>query len=175
MSGKTMRTFKLFWAWEDEKEELWLRKMSQTGWHLKSVEFPNTYTFERGESLDYVYRLDFNTDRKDYQSYLQLFQDAGWTHIGEYGGWQYFRTGAQGGEDPEIYTDNASKVVKYQRVLLVLVIPLPLLMFMLSRLNDATSPLFEFITFLVFVFILLYIYAMFMLIRRIGQLKRAPG
>jgi hypothetical protein len=38
------------------------------------------------------------------------------------GGWQYFRKEAPAGETPEIYTDQASKVYKYQRLLLFLTI-----------------------------------------------------
>ena len=50
-------------------------------------------------------------------SYLQLFKDAGWEHIGEMAGWQYFRKQAESGESPEIYTDVQSKATKYKRLL----------------------------------------------------------
>ena len=31
---KTIRKWKLFWAWQDHEEEIWLREMSQQGYHL---------------------------------------------------------------------------------------------------------------------------------------------
>jgi hypothetical protein len=92
MEQKNIRKYKLFGAWNDDKEEAWLSGMARQGLHLHSLGFPGIYNFTAGEPREDVYRLDFITDRKDYQNYLQLFKDAGWEHMGEMGGWQYFRT-----------------------------------------------------------------------------------
>ena len=54
----TLKKFRWFWAWDDEKEEQWLREMAQKGWHLLSVSIPGNYTFEQGAPKGYVYRLD---------------------------------------------------------------------------------------------------------------------
>jgi hypothetical protein len=70
------------------------------------------YTFEKGEPRNNFYRLDFLSNYKDKENYLQLFEDAGWSHVGEYGSWQYFRKTALEGETPEIFTDNESKIKK---------------------------------------------------------------
>ena len=123
MAENTIRKFKWFWAWQDEQEEAWLRSMSQKGWHLSSVSvgLPGIYRFRAGEPQDYVYRLDYQTHKKEaQQDYLQLFSDAGWEHLGEMSGWHYFRKEAKEGESLEIYTDVESKVAKYKRVLTVL-------------------------------------------------------
>ena len=121
MAENTIRKIKWFWAWQDEQEEAWLRNMSQKGWHLSSVGLPCIYRFQAGESRDYVYRLDYQTYKKeDQQDYLQLFSDAGWEHLGQMSGWHYFRKEAKKGEALEIYTDVESKVAKYKRVLTVL-------------------------------------------------------
>ena len=122
----TMKKFKWFWAWQDEKEESWLSSMAQEGWHLKGLGFPGMYIFNSGEPRNDHYRMDFITDRKNYQNYLQLFKDAGWEHLGEMGGWQYFRANAETNIPPEIYTDKDSKAKKYQRLMLYLVIFLPI-------------------------------------------------
>ena len=114
---KTFRKFKWFWAWEDEKEEAWLRTMSQRGHHLLSAKPFGSYSFVPGDKTDYVYRLDYQINRKDKQNYLQLFQDAGWEHISEMSGWHYFRKQAEAGDSPEIYTDVESKVTKYKRLI----------------------------------------------------------
>jgi len=109
-----LNKFKWFWAWQDEKEETWLQKKSQQGYHLVSVKPFGRYLFKLGDKTDYAYRLDYLTNRKDRQNYLQLFQDAGWEHVGEVTGWQYFRKHVEAGESPEIYTDVESKVTKYK-------------------------------------------------------------
>ncbi len=111
---ETMKIFHWFWVWDDDKEEAWLREMSQQGKHFKSVNLPAEYVFETGEPMDYVYRLDYFIDRKDMPTYLQIFEDAGWDYMGEMAGWQYFRIVNVNGETPEIYSDKASKAKKYQ-------------------------------------------------------------
>ncbi len=56
--------FKWFWAWQDEKEESWLRTMSQQGWHLVSARPFGVYYFRGGDKSDFVYRLDFQIKKK---------------------------------------------------------------------------------------------------------------
>ena len=168
----TKRQFHWFWAWEDEKEEAYLREMALDGWHFISVTLPGYYTFEKGEARNDVYRLDFLANHKDKDNYLQLFVDAGWEHAGEYGSWQYFRKSAPQGETPEIYTDNESKQKKYSRILLFLVIFFPIYSVLINDLHKAEGLLYEIATFVFFLIMLLYAYAMVMLIRRISQLKK---
>jgi hypothetical protein len=168
----TIKKFHWFWAWDDEKEEAWLREMSLQGWHLKSYHFPSNYTFKQGEPVDYVYRLDYFTDRKDTSNYRQLFQDAGWDHLGEMGGWQYFRKEVLEGEAPEIYSDNESKKKKYQRILLFLVIFLPIYSNALFMTNRSSNIFIQVITFVMIVLMLIYVYAMVRLLHRITQLKK---
>ncbi len=169
----TKKQFHWFWAWDDEKEEEWLREMSQKGWHFKSVSFPSNYLFEQGEPIDYVYRLDYFINRKDMDGYLQIFGDAGWDYMGEMGGWQYFRQEAVNGEAPEIYTDNESKSKKYQRIMLFLIIFLPIMMnsiIMINRGNDSGFP--KMIAFVIGMLMLLYVYGMVRLLLRITQLRK---
>lgn len=83
VEAQTVRKFKWFWAWQDDKEEAWLSEMAQAGWHLKWPAMPGFYTFEAGAPRQDVYRLDYVFSNKDYQNYLQLFQDAGWQHLGD--------------------------------------------------------------------------------------------
>jgi hypothetical protein len=168
----TVSKFKWFWAWDDEKEEDYLREMALDGWHFQSVTFPGFYTFEKGMPRNDFYRLDFLVNHRDKENYLQLFKDAGWSHVGEYGSWQYFRKTAVEGETPEIFTDNDSKVKKYGRVMTFLIIFLPIYIVLLTRVNEASSTFYKIITFVLFLFLLLYTYAMVMLMRRIGQLRK---
>jgi hypothetical protein len=118
MEKAMVTKFKWFWAWQDEAEENWLERMSQSGYYLASLGLPGFYTFSVAEPRNYVYRLDYQTFRKkDKGEYLQLFQDAGWEHVGEMSAWQYFRKEAKIDETPEIFTDVESKIAKYRRVL----------------------------------------------------------
>ena len=70
----TITKYHWFWAWNDDKEEAWLRQMAQQGWHLSQVGFPSFYTFEQGAPRDVAYRLDFFTGGKDKADYLQILQ-----------------------------------------------------------------------------------------------------
>jgi len=168
----TIRQFHWFWAWEDEEEEAYLREMALDGRHFKSVTFPGYYTFEKGKPRNDFYRLDFLSNYRDEANYLQLFADAGWRHVGKYGSWQYFRKTAIEGETPEIFTDNDSKVKKYRRVITFLVIFFPIYSILLINLSGAEGLFYEIVTFVCFLFVILYAYAMVMLLQRMGQLKK---
>ncbi|HNT75424.1 MAG TPA: DUF2812 domain-containing protein [Anaerolineae bacterium] len=174
MTENTIRKFKWFWAWQDDKEEAWLTQMSREGWHLASLGFPGFYNFTVGEPSHYVYRLDFFTETKDYTHYLQLFKDAGWEHLGRWGGWQYFRILAQEGESPEIYTDPDSKVQKYRRLLAFLIVFLPVWnVVILRNLGSSVHEVLQFISFVAYIaFMTIYIIAVMQLIRRIKALKQ---
>ena len=175
MSSQKIRKFKLFMAWQDEKEEAWLTRMARQGLHLSSLGFPGFYYFESGEPRNDVYRLDFITIRSDYRNYIQIFSDAGWEHVGKMGGWQYFRTHAPDGETPDIYTDNKSKSTKYSRLLLFLVIFLPIFMSQWTRMVFPEGPVTLFqesLKIITAVFLFLYTYVLIMIFRRILKLKK---
>ena len=171
----TISKFKWFWAWQDEKEEAWLHEMSMKGMHFQSAGFPGFYNFEVNGPRDYYYRMDFIIDRKDYQNYLQLFKDAGWEHLGEVGGWQYFRAEAEGTAIPEIYTDRDSKAQKYARLLGILIIFLPIFVIMSTRPVESTSRFTELYLaakFCMSLLLIFYAWAMVMIFRRIQVLKK---
>jgi hypothetical protein len=119
--------------------------------------------------------MDYITDRKDYQNYLQLFKDAGWEHIGEMGGWQYFRTAGSGNAIPEIYTDKDSKAQKYQRVITILVIFLPIFFSIITRPVDRSSEFADLYyagKMIGAFFMLIYTTAMIKIFQRIQELKK---
>jgi hypothetical protein len=126
MQKDTITKFRWFWAWQDEKEEEWLAEMAAQGLHLDGFDFPTIYRFREGEPKEFVYRLDYPVvSKKDRGSYLQLFVDSGWEHVGDMGGWVYFRRQVQSGDPMEIFTDVESKVQKYYRIMLFLIILMP--------------------------------------------------
>lgn len=171
----TISKFKWFWAWQDEKEEAWLHKMAAQGFHLQSVGPFGYYEFSEGEPRNDYYRMDFITDRKDYQNYQQLFKDAGWEHLGEMGGWQYFRTSGKGNAVPEIYTDKDSKAQKYQRLILILIVFLPIFMAIITRPVYSSSRFAELYNagkLIGAILMIFYTYAMVSILRRITELKK---
>jgi hypothetical protein len=107
---------KWFWAWQDEQEEAWLHEMSLQGLHLVQAHAFGLYYFAQGEPRSYVYRLDYRDTHSDQESYLQLFADAGWEHVGQMVSWEYFRKETAPNTMPEIYTDADSKIQKYRRL-----------------------------------------------------------
>jgi hypothetical protein len=121
-NNMTKTVFRVYWAWNDEKEERWLGRMAKEGWHLTAPRGV-FYRFEKGASAEYVFRLDYQSPRKfDRREYLGLFKDAGWDFVGEFGNWYYFRTPSGPGPAPEIHTDLESRMAKYRRLLGFLVI-----------------------------------------------------
>lgn len=118
---------KIFFPWQEEKQEEWLRKMSKEGWHLNEVGFLN-YQFVKGESKDIIYKFDYKPFRSEkIDDYITLFEDSGWEYIARFAGWYYFRTEANKDYNLELYSDNASKIKKYvilRWVLIVLCAPI---------------------------------------------------
>jgi len=116
MNETLIRKRKIFWSWQDEKQEAWLSGMSREGMHLKGPGSFGSYFFMQGPAREYSYRLDFNKS-KTADDYLQLIRDAGWEHLGSRAGWHYWRKEIQDNKIPEIFTDPESKIQKYQRLL----------------------------------------------------------
>lgn len=168
-----MKKFKVFWVWQDEQEEAWLREMSLQGWHLCELNFPTVYTFERGAPQDLVYRMDFIATSTKREEYLQLFNDAGWIHLGQMGGWQYFRKPNADGSAPEIYTDAESKMQKYGRLLVILIVFLPIMMINFRTVSEHAESLPGTIFWFLYLSIyLLYIFALIKIGWRVITLKK---
>jgi hypothetical protein len=170
---------KWFWAWQDDREEQWLAEMSRQGLHLQHAGAFGQYTFKRGTPREYAYRLDFVANARKNPDYYQLFQDAGWEHVGDMGGWQYWRKEIVEGRVPEIFTDNASKILKYQRLIGFLVIFFPFYVIFLTNpsirvgLEDGSwiSTVYEVLFFIFFLIIMVLAFSMLKIAQRISSLK----
>jgi len=114
---------KWFWAWNDDKEEIFLEEMAAKGFRLVNVSM-GKYTFIEDESKKIKYQLDFKglTKMKE-DEYIQLYEDAGWENVKRYGGWYYFaKEYDEESPDISIFNDNKSRLEKYRRIILFLVI-----------------------------------------------------
>jgi len=117
MNETIVRKSKFFMPWQDNLQEKWLEEMSRQGLHLKNINWSEG-EFVQGPSQNFVYRLDFQDALKQSTAeYLRIFSEAGWEHLAELDGWQYFRKLAQSGDETEIYTDPDTKIQKYRRFL----------------------------------------------------------
>ncbi|MYM85936.1 DUF2812 domain-containing protein [Rugamonas sp. FT82W] len=119
MGNGTVRKFKLWWAWQDERHEQWLESLAAQGLHLLDANAIGMHTFARGAPADVAYRWDIPVRQNDAE-YLQLFQDAGWEHVATAGGWHCWRKTRVAGAAAEIFTDSASRISKYQTALRLL-------------------------------------------------------
>lgn len=177
----TKRVFRVFWAWNDEKEERWLRDQAREGWHLKAVR-AFSYEFERGAPADVAYRLDFQRRRRlNKAEYLGIFKDAGWEHVGTRRHWFYFRKAVEGGMTPEIFSDRASRIAKYRRVISILAVMLVIFTAVMVPLWRPAGEgphsglfwgVFSAATTLRLLAVLFILYALWRMVRVINRIKR---
>lgn len=118
MSGSTVKTFKFFWAHQDEQQEAWLRSQAQKGLHLVNVNPFCFWKFRRGAPADIAYRVNYSNGWTSHGSdFRQFMEDAGWQLAATTVGWQYWATPAVNGKAPEIFTDAPSRARKFVELL----------------------------------------------------------
>lgn len=100
-----------------EKEESWVNDMAKQGWFLENFKFFR-FAFVKGEPGTYIYRNELlrGLSKDDEDNYLEFLKESDIELVSKFGGWAYFRKKASGGPF-EIYTDNASKISYYNRIL----------------------------------------------------------
>ncbi|MET3508076.1 DUF2812 domain-containing protein [Halalkalibacter oceani] len=100
-------------AFAEEKDMEKLRRFSLKGWHVNDIKFMG-YTLEKGESLDYIYSVDYRSlKEEEEEEYFDFFSAAGWTHVASEGNIHLFR--AAPGTKP-IYSDRDTTVEKYENL-----------------------------------------------------------
>ncbi|UNL86079.1 DUF2812 domain-containing protein [Priestia koreensis] len=115
---KEKSCFRIFFAWQDEKEEQWLNSMVQKGWYFKGYR-RGRYYFEQGEPADVIYKLDYkSTSNKDMEEYKTIFKEAGWEHVDSFLGWHVFKGKAGERFSETLYSDRESNAQKYKGLLL---------------------------------------------------------
>lgn len=106
-----VKRYKIYAAWEYEKEEKELDEASKKGLQLiKGGCFHSE--FKRDNSVRYIYQLDYNTGIKDFARYKEIFEEQGWEYINStFNGWHYFRKPYKENMEEyekKIYTDTES-------------------------------------------------------------------
>lgn len=176
-NGEEKKVFKVFWAWQDDQEEAWLGEMAKSGMHLNVV-MPFVYTFSRGKPEEYVYRLDYkNTLDKDYAEYQAIFRDSGWELVAVMSNWHYYRIRPENEMVPEIYNDNLSKSIKYQRLLgiflpLFVVITLIVPPSLINHSRPYLGMWWDVVTIFGLAIKLFFVYAMIRIAGKLNQLRK---
>jgi len=127
----TKRTVRFFSVVDWQKEEEYLRDMHKKGWKFVSYGWSG-FLFEKCEPEDVVYQLDFKTDDKNTDEYLQMFKDCGWEYLQDFGGYSYFRKPASEMKENEegIFCDDESRLEMLKNVYRKRVMPLVTIFFL---------------------------------------------
>ena len=168
-----MNRYKIFFIWQDDKEEAWLRNLSIKDLRLDSVSFPYTYHFSGDTSKKYAYHLNAPQDPgMSLVTFKETFQKSGWEHIGRMNGWHYFRKEASGEIEPVLEWGNKTKAGKYQRFMMFLVGLLPFLLIIFPAVGKRFAPpLFDVLKIAYFIFLALYTLITFKVYQRVNQLR----
>ncbi|WP_332860337.1 DUF2812 domain-containing protein [Janthinobacterium svalbardensis] len=176
MSKQLVKKFKWWWVWQDGMHERWLQEQARQGLHLHASDpLGIRMTFERGAPADMAYRWDFPGVKAD-PVYTQLFIDGGWERVVDVAGWRCWRKPVVDGKIPEIFTDVPSKVRKYQRNLVfLLVCGLPLLMVVVAPASRHALLAEPRVATVAGASLLMLAYAVGKLVQRVRQLRQGAA
>lgn len=99
-------------AFSEEEDMQKLSDLAKEGWILDSFKYLS-YQLKKSEPEDVTYCVDYNFDKKDLQSYFEIFEDSDWEHVCSHDGYHFFK--APSGTVP-IYTDEYTKNLKYMKL-----------------------------------------------------------
>ncbi|WKY43506.1 DUF2812 domain-containing protein [Eubacteriaceae bacterium ES2] len=94
--GEMKKTsYRVYAAWNYDKEENDLDELSQKGWQLEKGGCFHS-KFVKDESVTYRHRIDFNPvilkSSEEKERYVESFEEQGWEYVNNtFNGWAYFR------------------------------------------------------------------------------------
>jgi len=110
--------YKLYWAWQFDKEEKWLNECSAKGLHLCDVGFLR-YTFEVGNPCAYSHKLELLENwptHPESVAYIQFLEDTGVEMVGSILRWVYFRKKTEDGPF-DLFSDLDSRIKHLNRII----------------------------------------------------------
>lgn len=112
---------KMFFAWQLDKEKLFLESMALKGYLLVKVGLAR-YEFVEIEPKKVVFQFDFRIiSKKNEAEYIFFFDE--WTYVDCFGSWYYFYTEVTDDrKDYTIFSDTKSKKDMYSKLLLFITI-----------------------------------------------------
>ena len=94
---KEYHRFRIFFAWDFQREEAWINRLSrEKGLQLKRVGFCH-YVFEEGEKGAYLYRLELLRRTPRDEAEKHYLRAAGAEEVCRNGEWGYYRIHAKNG------------------------------------------------------------------------------
>lgn len=127
--------YKLYWAWQFDKEEKWLNECSAKGLHLCDVGVFR-YTFEEGTPGAYSHKLELLENwptHPESVAYIRFLEDTGVEMVGSILRWVYFRKKTVDGPF-DLFSDLDSRIKHLNRILM-LFIPLMVVEFIIGTIN----------------------------------------
>lgn len=112
--------FKIYPAWDFEREEKWLNEMAAKGLSLVAVGLFN-YTFEETPPGQYKVRIELLEKwptTPESEHYIRFLEETGIEYLGAFTRWAYFRRKSEDG-DFDLFSDNASKLKQIKRLVLL--------------------------------------------------------
>lgn len=110
--------YKLFWAWQFEQEEQWLKQCSNRGMQLCDVGFLR-YTFEMDNPIEYNFKVELLKEwpsHAESEAYIRFVEETGAEMVGSIFRWVYFRKPRNLGSF-DLFSDHESKIKHLNRVL----------------------------------------------------------
>ncbi|MHB8096782.1 MAG: DUF2812 domain-containing protein [Erysipelotrichaceae bacterium] len=110
--------YKLYWAWQFDKEEKWLNECSAKGLHLCDIGFLR-YTFEVGNPGAYSHKLELLENwptHPESVAYIQFLEDTGVEMVGSIFRWVYFRKKTEYGQF-DLFSDIDSRIKHLNRII----------------------------------------------------------
>lgn len=100
-------------AFNEENEMRMLSKMAKEGWIFHSFSKLG-YNFTKGKPQELIYSMDtYELKKGENEQYINLFEDAGWTHICSIENLFHFFSAVPGTKP--IYTDKTTMIEKYEQ------------------------------------------------------------
>ena len=109
--------YKLFFAWQFDKEEKWLNECSAKGLHLCDVGVYR-YTFEEGKPGEYTNKIELLKEwptHPEIVAYIRFLEDTGVEMVGSLLRWVYFRKKSDL-EAFDLYSDLDSRIEHLNRI-----------------------------------------------------------
>jgi len=110
--------YKLYWAWQFDKEEKWLNECSAKGLHLCDVGVFR-YTFEEGVPGAYSHKLELLENwptHPESVAYIRFLEDTGVEMVGSILRWVYFRKKTEDGPF-DLFSDIDSRIKHLNRII----------------------------------------------------------
>lgn len=118
--------YKVFLAYDFEKEEAWLNSMSVMGLELIDVGLCR-YVFRENRSNRFEYRLELLDNlpmNRESQAYIAFLEETGAEYVGSVFRWAYFKKTTEDGHF-QLFSDVQSRIAHYKRIMFLLFAVLP--------------------------------------------------